>query len=189
MPSWGMSRSRNVRTKPCLHREEARSCGARYARGKPPRIQRVRHAPDPISERPKPDRSTRPTRPARDSETPRTSEGDALPSTRNRAGLPARSISTRRVSNSAGSRCISSMITRPDKPANACSGACSRRRSTALSRSRNVLPGVSAAMARASVVLPHWRGPVRATAGWTENASRMRARATGRSMVICHRIP
>ena len=50
----------------------------------------------------KPDRSTRPTRPARDSEVPWTSDGDALPSTRNRAGLSGRSTSTRRVSKSGG---------------------------------------------------------------------------------------
>ena len=51
------------------------------------------------------------------------------------------------------------------------------------------LPGASAAIARAGVVLPHWRGPVRATAGWTENASRMRARAVGQSMIMRHEIP
>ena len=42
------------------------------------------------------------------------------------------------------------------------------------------LPGASATIARARVVFPHWRGPIRATAGWTENASRMRARAGDR---------
>ena len=51
------------------------------------------------------------------------------------------------------------------------------------------LPGASAAMARARVVLPHWRGPVRATAGRTENASRIRARAVGQSVIMRHKIP
>ena len=189
MPSCGMSRSRNVRTKLRLQSDDARVLRARNARGKPPRPHRVRQASVPVSFRPKPPRSTSPTRPARDSDTPFTSSGDALPSRRKRASLSGRSTSTRRVSKRAGIRWTSSMTTSPRSRPRICSGVARRCRSTAASRSNQVLPRESAAICRASVVLPHWRGPVSAAQGCTSRASWMCLAGVGRSISITHNIP
>ena len=113
-PSAGTSRSRKVRTKFSRQRNDAVGSGERVLRGKPPRSQRRRQPPPPSSISPssKPPSSTSPTRPASDSDTPLTSEGDTLPSRRNRAVTAGSSTSGRSAWNRPGRRWISSMTTR-----------------------------------------------------------------------------
>lgn len=90
------------------------------------------------------------------------------------------SISGRRASNSRGTNCTSSSTTRRSRcPAKNNSGCANTARSLSRSRSRNKACGCSAAMVRAKVVLPTWRGPRIATAGhrashWRASASRRR---------------
>ena len=169
-PSWGMSRSRKVSTKLSRHSAEAAASAARKLRGKPPRSQSVCHGvsisvPAPTSPKWKPDKSTMPTRPASVSDVARTMVGDALPSSRKRVSECGRSSSTRKVSNNAGCRCTSSITTKPDSGDSICSGDSNRRRSTARSKSKKVTSDSASAIIRASVDLPHCRGPTKATAG------------------------
>jgi len=66
--------------------------------------------------------STKRILPAKVSDDWRSISGDALPSTRNRAGSGCRSASTRSTVNNSGARCTSSMTTRPRNPSSAVIG-------------------------------------------------------------------
>jgi len=182
MPNCGISRSRNVRIKLSLQVAELSSLEARNDRGNPPRCHRSLQLVAPVSWRWNGPKSTNPTRPARDSETPLMRLGEALPSKRNRVLCSGRSNSTRRVSKRAGWRWISSMTTSPSNSDRACSGASNLRRSAALSKSKKVHRFSVPAIRRASVVLPHWRGPARATAECAANALRIESKACIRSI-------
>ena len=98
------------------------------------------------------------SRPASDSLDWRSSAGDALPSSRKRAGLSGRSISTRSTLNSSGACWTSSMTTRPRRSFSATIGAASWASTCGSSRS-NQLGEPGASSVRASVVLPTCRGP------------------------------
>ena len=181
MPSCGMSRSRNVRTKPSRQSALASSSGARKDRGKPPRSHSRSasgHADLAQVEAGQVDEADATRERLRRAST---SCGEADPSTRNRAAPSRRSTSTRSTSNSSGRRWNSSMTTSPSSASRARSGFSRRARSTGSSRSKNA-PGWSWANRPARVVFPHWRGPRRAAAGWTRRASPRRRSAVGRSI-------
>ena len=128
-PAW-MSRSRNLRTKLSRQSALAPSSGAREDRVKPPRSHSRSASGTPTSPRSKPARSTKPTRPASDSDAPRTSCGEADPSTRYCAAPSRRSMRTRSTSNRSGQRGNSSMTTSPSSASRARSGFSRRARST-----------------------------------------------------------
>ncbi len=181
IPSWGTSRSRKVRMKPSRQARLSPLDRARNDRGSPPLSHNLGHEAGPVSRTSNPESSTNSTRPARVSETPRTMSGDALPSTRNRAGLRGRSTRTRSTPNSSGLAWISSRITSPRSAPRTSSGFCSRRRSGWDSRSNTAALRPSA-NARANVVLPHWRGPSRAVTGDRRTAVASLSRDPGRSI-------
>ena len=78
---------------PSNQRPAAPSPAARKARGKPPRSQRRFCCPFSTSSMENPATWTKRARPARVSDTPRTRSGEALPKSKNFAGLPGRSQS------------------------------------------------------------------------------------------------
>jgi predicted nucleic acid-binding protein len=82
----------------------------------------------------------------------------------------------------AGIRWISSITTRPRSDSRARIGAESRATSDGFSRSKNVV-ALPRATARASVVLPAWRGPrIETTGTWLQAARISAARAARRIM-------
>ena len=162
-----MSRSRNVREKDSIQRNHASDEAASQARGKPPRSHRRLWCSAPTSTSEKPGTSMNAIRPARVSDTPLIKSNDALPSSRKTDLRAGSSQIGRRTSNKAGMRCTSSMTTSPSLPRRTDSGVCvsaSRTDGTSRSRIRDG-PDQAAVACRASVVLPTWRAPRRATAG------------------------
>ena len=103
------------------------------------------------------------SRPARVSDDCLSRSGEALPRMRNRAGSGWRSASTRSSGKRSGRRWISSMTTRPLSGRNAVSGSVEAGEARRVFRVEVVERIRRRRTARASVVLPHWRGPSSAT--------------------------
>ena len=159
-PNMGKSRSRKSRTSARRHCRLAASVRARNESGNPPLTQRRSHCEARISSQSNPERSMYPMRPASDSAVCFSSSGEALPSTRKRAGKGRRSARTRSTGNRSGRLWISSSTIRPRKAPSASSGSPSRAMSCGLSRSKKAAcPRNPAATWRARVVFPTCRGP------------------------------
>src|SRR4029450_8649492 len=97
------------------------------------------------------------------------------PRRRNGPGRPVASITRRKTGKRSGTRCISSRQKSVAGRWLRCirkksSGSAKRRRSEGRSRSSRTVWGHCPTVARTSVVLPHCRGPTRATAGKSCNA-------------------
>jgi hypothetical protein len=182
-PNRPRSRSRNACTKSSRQSRLSSSERARKDRGDPPRHHSRRRWASVNSSSPKPPIGTKATRPARDSETPRTRSGEALPSSRNRAGRGCRSASTRSRGKRPGWSWASSITIGPRSGPRAVAGWLRRLWSPGASRSKYSARR-RAAKVLASVVLPHWRGPRRSTTGLARSRPSTRARRPLRSTVF-----
>jgi hypothetical protein len=123
IPNCGISLSRKVRIKSCLHWKLDRSSVLKNDRGNPPLVQSLWRFSAPISCRLKPDISIKETLPASDSEAFFIIAGEALPRMRNFAGLSLRSAKTLRMLVYSGNCCTSSIMTRPFKDCRVIRGA------------------------------------------------------------------